>query len=330
MMRHSILATAVVSICFCTTPVMRSVQAVTTRPAASNELLTSDEVHKLFDAGQYADALRAVARIIGLTGAAAAPYNRHEMLMLRAECQIQLHQLPAATGTAEFAKKEAALAHKSDDEMEAEALALLLQRSPAGTYTPLTAEVKMPIKLADRDKRKDAYTALYGDAKELFGRKTEAAEKGTSLPPYLEIAKLAPTLRVAEYGATKGTAESDAAIKDIADHAAKLVDTTLTDLDAKVDRISTEANRIVTETATVTGRNGQGYATQRSHKEGLTGTDAQDLNDIDATCKRVSPAMLEFVKAFPDQADAFKKLVSKAKDISAKSQKTLNADYLNM
>ena len=298
--------------------------------SGANGLLSTEEVKKLMDAGQYQDALKAIVRILNLNGPAAAPYNRHEMLMMKAECQIQAKQYAGAIGSAQLAKKEAEQAKHTEEGMESDALLLLLQRSQNGAYTPVTATVKLPIKLMDKDKRKDAYDALYADAKELFSRKAEAAEKGTSLPPYLELARLAPTLRTAEYGSMKGTTETDGAIKDAADHAAKLVDSTLTDMATKTDRITEEANRIVTQNSTVADHAGHQYSGQTSHRQGLTGTDVPDLNNIDATCKRIPQAMQEFVKAFPDQADEFKKLVSKAQDISAKAEKTLTADYTTM
>jgi hypothetical protein len=302
----------------------------TTRPAAASGVLSTDEVKKLMEAGQYSDALKGIIRILALQGAAAAPYNRHEMLMLKAECQIQLRQYPGAVGSAQLAKKEAEQAHHDEDAKESDALLLLLQRSQNGAYVPTTASVKTPIKLAEKEKREEAYKALYEDVKVLFGRKVEAAEKGTGLPPYLELSKLGPTVRTAEYGATKGTAETDATIKDVAEHAAKLVEATLTDLDTKTERISEEANRIVTQQANLSGRTGGTYTTQISHRQGLTGTDQHDLEEMDGTCKRIPPVMADFAKGFPDQADDFKKLASKAQDVSAKVEKTLHADYTTM
>jgi hypothetical protein len=305
-------------------------QSVTTHPASSNALLTSDEVHALFESGQYSDAFKAVTRILLLTGPAAAPYNRHDMLMLKAECQIQVRQFAGAIGSTETARKDAEQAHKTDDEMEAQALEVLLQKSPNGAYTPVTAAVKIPIKLMDRTKRKDAYAALYADLKEVFGRGVETAEKGSSLPPYLNTMKLEPPLRVIEKAATGATTETDGTVKDLADHSSKLVDATLTDMDTKVDKISEEANRIITEQSTVTGGAYRGVPMQSTHKQGLTGNDAADLKNIENTCARIPDAMLIFIRAFPDQADDFKKLASKSKDVSSKADKTLNADYTTM
>ncbi|HUO06947.1 MAG TPA: hypothetical protein VM008_01330 [Phycisphaerae bacterium] len=305
-------------------------QTVATHPASSNALLTSDEVHAIFDAGQYSDALKAVSRILLLTGPAAAPYNRHDMLMIKAECQIQLRQIAGAIGATEAARREAEQAHKTDDEMEAHALEVLLQKSPNGAYTPVTAAVKIPIKLADRTKRKDAYAALYADLKQGFGRSVETAEKGSSLPPYLNAMKLEPTLRVVENAATGATAETDGTVKDLADHASKLVDATLTDMDTKVDRISEEANRIITEQATYSSGANRGMQVQSTHKKGLTGNDSTELNDIMKTCGKIPEAMNVFIRTFPDQADEFKKLASKSKDVSTKADKTLNADYTTM
>jgi len=323
------VAFACTPFCVADTPPASPPPAPTAHPAGSNELLTGDEVHKLVDAGQYQDALRAVIRILNLSGPAAAPYDRHDMLMVKAECQLQIRQPSMAIGTLDVVKKEALTAQKPDDVLKAAAFAGLIQKSPNGFYTPKTAAIKTPIKIADRTTRKSAYDALYADELALFTPKQTAADNGQSLPPFLAAAKLADALRPAEYGSTGSTKQTDEAIKDLADHALKLITSTLDDLSTKTDQISEAANRVITEQVTVAGNGGRMYQSQQTRRQGLTGTDAQDLHDIDATCKKIPQATSELARAFSTQADQFKAADNKAQEVSKKAENTLNADYLS-
>src|SRR5207248_1905113 len=112
---------------------------------------------KLANAGQYQDALKALLRILELKGPAAAGYDRHEMLMLKAECQLQIKQSSAALDTLELARKEAAAAANEGHVMEASALAMLVRLSPGGNYTPQTGTIRKPIPIHDRTLRKAGY-----------------------------------------------------------------------------------------------------------------------------------------------------------------------------
>src|SRR6476660_7963076 len=51
-------------------------------------LPTIQDITDLIDAKKYQQALAPIARLLELKGPAAAPYDRHRLFMLRAECQL--------------------------------------------------------------------------------------------------------------------------------------------------------------------------------------------------------------------------------------------------
>jgi hypothetical protein len=291
-----------------------------------NELLTSDELHKLVDAGQYKDALRGLARPLALRGIAAAPYDRHDLLNLRAECQAQIHDNAGALATLALIHKESAAANKPDDVLLADAFAELLQKSPGGIYLPKTGASHLPIKILDRSARKSAYDALFADQFVLFQQKATAAANAKTLPLFMEAAKFAASVRAAEFASTGGNAQSADAMKDLADRAAKLINDTVDDLSLRQTRISTAANREITETYNSNIR-GVMYPQNRTHKAGLSGDDATVLKNIIETCKKVPPAAQQLADAFGTEQETFKAAANKAEDLKAKANTTLTTDY---
>jgi hypothetical protein len=295
-------------------------------PLAANEMLSSDELHKLVDAGQYKDALRGLARPLQLRGPAAGAYDRHDLLMLKAECLIQSHDNATALATLALAHKESAAAAKPEEVLLADALAELIQKSTGGVYLPKTGASRLPIKLLDRSARKSAYDALFADQFTLFQQKAAAASNAKSLPPFLEAAKSAAAVRAVEFASTGSNTQSSDVMKDLADHALKLLTDVLDDLDVKQTRISTAANRQITETYYANAR-GQSYPQNRTHKAGLGPNDPAALKEIIETCKKMPPAAQQLADAFGTEQDAFKAVATKADDLKAKATITLTTDY---
>jgi hypothetical protein len=313
-------------------PMVGVAEEATTAPAAhvaaTNELLSAGELHALVDAGQYKDALRGLLRVLALRGAAAAAYDRHDMLMLKAECLAQNHDNAAALSTLALAHKESAAAEKPDEVLLADAFAELLQKSPGGIYTPRTGASRGPIKILDRSVRKSAYDALFADQFALFQQKAVAAGNAKTLPPFIEAAKFAAQVRSVEFASAGNNTQSSDAMKDLADRALKLIDGVLEDMEALQTRISTAANRTITETYYTNGRGGGGaYPQQRTHKAGLTGEDANNLKSIIETCKKMPPATAELSEAFGTAGEEFKAAASKAEDLKSKATITLTTDY---
>jgi hypothetical protein len=281
-----------------------------------------DDINKLIDAGNYKDALAAISRVTELIGAAAAPYDRQKVLMLKAECQIQLKQNSAANATLNLAKKEA-----KDPAAAAEPTALLelIQKSPGGTYTP-KAPGAAPISVLDRAKRKDAYKALAADELALLQNQVKAASNAISLPPLMNIGRAAAPVRALELAATGKTDQVDAVTAQLAAIAQKLMNKALGDMSTKVESISAAANRQITVTVPMNFGRGQTAPVQQVRPVGLNSNDIQQLRDIEKTCDQFPPAVKELSAAFGDEK-GFNEVSNRATQIKSRADTVLNANY---
>ncbi len=297
-----------------------SATAADTKPAS--QLLSGEEVHTLVDAGQYRDALRALAKILQLNGVAAAPYDRHDMLMLKAECLLQTHDSQGALSTLFLAQKESTAAHQPNEVLMAAAFAELIQKSPGMLYTPKSSATKTPIKILDRTTRKTAYETLFADDMGVFQTKAAAAEEAKNLALYMEAAKAAKAMRAAEFAATGSNEQSAAAIKTLADGALKLVNRFLVELGTRETQISKAANRLVTQMSTVGG-----IPQMTTRPQGLSPGDPQALGQIMDSCTQMSAAILQLMQALGVDEDSFRSAGSKSEDIKSEAKLTLTANY---
>ena len=74
---------------------------------AADALPNADDVHQLFNDGKYKETLQKVARLLALKGDAAKAYDRHDLLVLKAESHLRQKEGPAAIAAYEQAAKEA-------------------------------------------------------------------------------------------------------------------------------------------------------------------------------------------------------------------------------
>jgi hypothetical protein len=301
--------------------------AGTLRAADAPPLLTMDEVKKLADSGQYQDALKALGRISQLQGAAAAPYNRHEVLMLRAECQLQTKQTSAARETLELARKEAVTALDEEKAAQASALKQLIEKSPGFHYTPKTGTSRKPIPILDRILRKAAYDALFADDLAPLQAKAKAAAVSKSLVPIAEASKLLSSVRAVERVSTGSNKQTEQITADLAKQSLKLFNDALEDLSTKTQRISDSANRVVTETVNFTDPSGRTYQQQQTHRKGLGPQDGATLKGIKTECDKIPAAAAELAQALGADTAPFKVVATKAEQVKDKANTALTDDY---
>lgn len=289
--------------------------------------LSADEVKKLANAGQYQDALKALVKILTLKGEKAAGYDRHEMLMLKAECQLQLKMSSAALDTLELARKEAATALAEDQAMQSQALAMLIKASPGGTYTPQTGTIRKPIPIADKTLRKGAYDSMLGDQLAQINVKVKQAKAANKLPPVAEAAKQVVAIRPVEKASAGDNKATDELLADLSKLAMKMVSAAVDDLATEIKKISDAANRVVSENVTLQDPSGRAYVVQQTHRVGLSGNDRTSLKNAIAECGKISGAAGELGQFFSTEAQAYKDVATKASLTKDKATATLNDDY---
>ena len=307
-----------------------ALMAVSVFAAEANALLTAEEVKKLVAAGQYQDAAKMLNRILALRNPAAAGYDRYEMLMLRAECQLQLKLTPAAIDSIEAARKEAITTANDEQVMSAVAFAALIKASPGGNYTPTTGTIRKPIPITDMILRKAAYNSLFADQLAQITVKVRTAKVANQLKPIAEAAQQTVTIRAIEKVSTDNTTQADQILADLAATAQKMLSTATDTLAADAKRINESANRLVTENIMVTDAMGRMYNSTVTRRAGLTADDSKTLKQIITESGKIASAANEFAAFFVSSDPApFKDIATKAQTTTKDAQRTLNDNYRN-
>lgn len=295
--------------------------------AAGGGLPTTADLHALADAGQYREALKGLFRVLELKGPAAAGYDRYELLMLRGECQLQIREQPSALDSYAAAQKEATANSKPEPAAKAGAMELLLQRSSGFTYTPRTGDSKEPISILDPARRPRALLCLYADEMATVSAKFKLALAAKSLPPIMEFAKTAATIRGLELATNGNNEKTTAMFADLGKHAAELMNAAVEVMATQVETISALANKLVSEDYNYVDPSGKVYLMSRICRQGLGGSDVQNLKGDFDTCSKFRPAAGELSAALGSEAATFDAAVKKATETASKARDLLNTDF---
>ncbi len=285
------------------------VKASTAGPRGS--IATHDEILNFLDAGLYADTLSGLDRTLALTGAAAAGIDRYEMLMLRAECLIQMKDRQRALTALEAAAKGV-----GEDRIPSSAIALaaILRRSVNGQY--LSVETKKPVPMMDFRDRKAAFDALWADEKAAMARAVAGAQSA-GLPAIIDAGRSLVVARAADYMSTGNSDEVQSARKGLAQRAAKLLHDELQKDADENEKIYAAANREIIDADT------------RRHigRVGLTQAAQKQLGVIQNTCKQLVPLIVDLIGAFDDVGD-FRELGKSAEKIGARAREIAGHNFV--
>ena len=165
--------------------------AIEARAADPEPLPTPEQLHKLFNDGQYQPLLQKLVRVLQLKGTAAQGYDRIDLLMLRGEVFLRLKQQPKAIESFDAALTEIAAADpKSPVDPKVAAVArateLLVKQSKQYVYTPKTMKVgvpSQPVSVLDMAQRKAGFAALLADMTADLTPKAKAAKSANRWCP---------------------------------------------------------------------------------------------------------------------------------------------------
>ena len=198
--------------------------------------LTPDDIKDLVDQGKYPQAIAGISRL--LDPSHPADFDRTAMLMLRAECTLQLKQATNAINLLDSIRK---LSHQNaarQDESKAAALIFLIHKSPSLLYTPKIAAVKTPIDILNRDTRELAYKDLYDDELAVSKQTAKEAAFGTSLTPIVKVADELYSVQAVEQVVTGGIAETKAVALQLIKSAQGIMVPALQQFDKQIVAIS--------------------------------------------------------------------------------------------
>lgn len=290
-----------------------------------------EEIRHLASEGKHREVLQKLSRVLALKGDAAAAYDRHELLRLKADAHLNMKDTAAAASAFAAAAKEA-----PDDAARAEdkAAELVVKRSRNLQFTPRPARKGAkaePIDIADPEKRKAAYAALLEEEKAAAGPMLKSAARAKSLPPIVEGLKRIGDLRMLELAATGADAEAAKLVEDLAEQAHKLMDDAVQDMAGLVDTIEMSANEI--QRTAVAGHspvNGRTMLYPSARRRGLTSRDAQDLKRTINDLKKLVPIARELAEALGEEnGKQFEKVADDGETVGNKAHQVLTTDYGN-
>jgi len=287
---------------------------------ADDALPTSEELHKLFDDGQYAPLLAKIAKVQRL-GEAANTYDQVYLGMLKAEALIAQKQQQSALRATEEAARAISADTPRAQIAKLHALHTLLFYARNNLYTsrhaPKDAKPQpIPIDLATR---RDAYTALLIDLQIDATAKMDAVKTSSTLPALTAAIAVLNDIAPVEQMIRKPDADTQRDIDSLCDQAKGLIDDTITPMAKRVDRLKEEAN----ETITIRVFDGMGGVRSFSSKRGLIKDQPAELRTIFATCDKARAACEELARLTPRRIKDFKPLFTTADKAAKDADKLL-------
>jgi hypothetical protein len=330
--------------------------------APNPPLPTQSQIDELVAAGNFPQALQAIARVLPTLNSLPAPSaKRYALYMAQGEALLQTRHAREAEDAFIKARDQAS---RPEDAALPASTALLVHRASVGlTYTPRATPDKLPplpaaavpaatgtrpatqpaslpppppagepLSIVPPAQRKAALLGLFYDELMADATKIKAAQSGTALAPITDVAPHLGDLRLLELAATGADVYSLPMEKELTIHAQQLMQQALTAMSKQVDEATRAANEVIATTTpasvTGTGANQRVIPAQTTyHKHGLTATDANNLQSIIATCGKFGPAVKALTAALHVDAQRFDSLATQADAVRQKATTTLNADY---
>ncbi len=259
-----------------------------TAPARPKIPADTAEIQQAIDRGEYASAVSGISRL--LAPSHPVDYDRHLLLMLRAECELQLKQTTQSISTLEGIRKvshENAVIH---DEYEALAMIFLIHKSPALTYTPKSGASRIPISILERTRRKELYNDLFTDEFAIVQKLSRDAAFDKKLDPVVAVCDQLLDVQSAEYVATGAIGKSRGLAVQMLGSARIAFSTLLRNYDAQVDQIASS-------------RPGRGPF------RGVNQGQSKTLNEIVYNCNLIAD-LIRRLRILADQPEALSRMLA--------------------
>jgi hypothetical protein len=297
-------------------------------PSDPNALLSQAQIQALFDAGNYTETLKALARVLPLKGKAGAEYDRYKLLLLKAETHAKLKmQAPAIQALNDAASE-------TDDEparQNARALAQLIKRSKGFLFTPKPpkkgGKPPAPIDVTDPIARKLALRAMLDEELARVAPKVKAALEESSLPPIASAIEAAAAVRELEVGVTGSDENSKAMVADLGVRGRELVTKALEKMSKRVDEITRDANQTVRERFPVVSANGVRSIQERVRRRGLKHGEDRELKELINQLPPIAKSGRELIAATGGKKSEGEAFAETCSELSKRAKKTLEADY---
>jgi hypothetical protein len=291
-----------------------------------NALPTMEDLQQMLEDKKYQQVIQQTSRLMALKGAAAQPYNRFDLLKLKAEAQLQHGETEAALSTFMELGRETNDPHDKD---VAQATILLMHRSPRGKYLPRSLaageDKAQPIDVIDPLTRKAGFEALYNDERQTLEPRLKVAMSAQSVPPIFPVIESVVKLRSLDVAASGSDQRTTELTKKLAEHAKGLMTSALTRMQGREEEIARQAS---TETVTtqIVVVNSIPTQVQSRTKQGLSDQNIRELREMIATCDKVAPVAQSLSK-IPNVELDMQDVMTSTNEVQSKAKELLDTRY---
>ncbi len=295
--------------------------------AEPTTLPTTQEVRELIQEEKYVDAMQRVNRLLALKGAAAKPYDRYELLLLKGETHLHMKALnPAMAAFADAAKAT----QDAYQRAVARATELLFRRAKGFTYTSRVSgdagKARESFDLIDTEQRKKAIAALLEDELAALEPKSKAAREATSLKPVVEAIQAVTAARDLEIAADIGDSRTKKMLERLDKRAQDVMNRALKTMGNRADELERVANELVDSDVEVADRNGH-HTERRTQLRGLSGNEIAELRSTISTCEKMVPAAHEIGDAVEGEPALYDKIIEDSEEVRRRAADVVNKDY---
>ena len=303
------------------------------RAAPPDPLPSQQSIRDTYAAGDYQKVLQLLQRVLVLKGKAAEGYDRHELLLIKAETHVRMKaSQPAISAFAEASK----IAPDGPAAAMDIATELLFRKASAGfNYQPKAKDKDdktkplPPVNVVEMADRKKAIELLYADELAAVTPKVAAAKDGRTLPPILSALPDIRNVRWLEMAATGSDGTTKSMVADLINKSKKLLDSAMEQLTESTDSIETSAMEVITTRVPVndpmTGKIIR-FDTKYKYK-GPTDRQFGTLKDTLATCLKVHESCDELGGTLGATGKEFDAPKATAATIGTKAKKLLDYNW---
>jgi hypothetical protein len=232
--------------------------------------------------GEHRAALQKIATLLASPNEP-LPTDRYDLLMLKAECQLQLHDRLGAVSTFKSAAKAAGDVGQL---AAARANAVVVDRSSGGTYTPGFGAGEGSIEVLAPESRKKAMARLQQELWAKHKRDIDLAMRAETLPPIERAFTAAADAFCLELATTGDTKQTGPVMRELGARAYRLMGAEVTRYARAVDQLSQLAN----------SAQGYGYGWGVSRR-GLTPAERNQVRDAADYLGKVQARAREYREA---------------------------------
>ena len=233
--------------------------------------------------GEYRAALQKIATLLA-PPKEPLPADRYALLMLKAECQLQLKDRLGAAITFKSAAKAAGDVAQL---AEARANAMVVERSSSGTYTPAFAIGESPIDVLNPESRKKAMARLQQEIWTKNKADLDQAMRSDTLPPIERVFSAVAEAYCLELATTGEAKQTGPAMRELGTRAFRLMDAEISRGARAIDGLTQLAN----------SAQGYGYVGWAASPRGLVPAERNQLREIGTYLTKIQARAREYREA---------------------------------